>query len=63
MCGTSFATPAVSDLCRRLDPPVTNWNERDLSSQRFPCVLVDALVVKARDEGRERGSAHWWRWA
>lgn len=54
LCGTTFAKSTVSDLCKALDPLVTAWNERDLSAQRFPCVLVDALVVKVREAGRVR---------
>ncbi len=54
LCGTSFAKSTVSDLCKALDPLVTGWNERDLSSQRYPFVLVDALVVKVREGGRVR---------
>jgi transposase-like protein len=54
LCGTSFAKSTVSDLCKALDPLVTAWNERDLSSQRYPFVLVDALVVKVREGGRVR---------
>lgn len=30
------------------------WNERDLSAQRYPFVLVDALVVTVREGGRVR---------
>lgn len=54
LCGTSFAKSTVSDLCKGLDPVVTAWNERDLSGQRYPFVLVDALVLKVREEGRVR---------
>jgi putative transposase len=54
LCGTSFAKSTVSDLCKALDPVVSAWNERDVSAQRFPFVLVDALVVKVREEGRVR---------
>ncbi len=54
LCGTSFAKSTVSDLCKALDPVVTAWNDRDLSAQRFPFVLVDALVVKVREDGRVR---------
>lgn len=57
-CGTSFAKSTVSDLCKGLDPLVTAWNERDLRGQRYPFVLVDALVdalvVKVREGGRVR---------
>lgn len=54
LCGTSFAKSTVSDLCKALDPLVTAWNARDLSGQRYPFVLVDALVVKVRESGRVR---------
>lgn len=54
LCGTSFAKSTVSDLCKALDPLVTAWNERDLSGQRYPFVLVDALVLKVREGGRVR---------
>lgn len=54
LCGTSFAKSTVSDLCKGLDPLVQAWNERDLSAQRFPFVLVDALVLKVREGGRVR---------
>jgi transposase-like protein len=54
LCGTAFAKSTVSDLCKALDPLVTAWNERDLSGQRIPFVLVDALVLKVREDGRVR---------
>jgi transposase-like protein len=54
LCGTSFAKSTVSDLCKSLDPVVNAWNERDLSAQRIPFLLVDALVVKVREHGQVR---------
>lgn len=54
LCGTSFAKSAVSDLYAGLDPLVQAWNERDLSGQQYPFVLVDALVLKVREGGRVR---------
>src|SRR5258706_851723 len=54
LCGTSFAKSTVSDLCKGLDPLVHAWNERDLSGQHYPFVLVDALVLKVRESGRVR---------
>ena len=57
LCGTEFSKSTVSDLCKRLDPIVTAWNERPLSGSRFPFVLVDALYLRVREEGlvRSRG--------
>ena len=54
LCGTSFAKSTVSDLCKGLDPLVQAWNERDLSGQRYPFVLVDAPVLKVWEGGRVR---------
>jgi putative transposase len=54
LCGKAFSRSTVSDLCQGLDPLVSTWNERDLSKQRYPFVLVDALVLKIREGGRVR---------
>lgn len=54
LCGTEFSKSTVSELCKRLDPIVTAWNHRPLSDSRFPFVLVDALYLKVREEGRVR---------
>lgn len=52
LCGTSFSKSTVSELCKRLDPVVTAWNERDLSQKAYPFVIVDALYLKIRKDGR-----------
>ena len=52
LCGTTLSKSTVSELCQRLDPVVKAWNERDLRESRFPFVLVDALVIRVREEGR-----------
>lgn len=57
LCGTSFSKSTVSALCARLDPLVSAWNERPLGEQAFPFVLVDALVLKVRDDERVRSLA------
>jgi putative transposase len=54
LCGTEFSKSTVSDLCKRLDPIVTAWNNRPLSDSQFPFVLVDALYLKVREDGRVR---------
>jgi putative transposase len=54
LCGKEFATSTVSDLCKGLDPVVHAWNERELSHQCFPFLLVDALVLKVRERGQVR---------
>jgi putative transposase len=54
LCGTEFSKSTVSDLCKSLDPIVKAWNNRPLSDSRFPFVLVDALYLKVREDGRVR---------
>jgi transposase-like protein len=54
LCGKAFSKSTVSELCQGLDPLVSAWNERSLAEQRYPFVLVDALVLKIREDGRVR---------
>lgn len=54
LCGTEVSKSTVSALCARLDPLVTAWNERPLGESEYPFVLVDALVLKIREDGRVR---------
>ena len=54
LCGTEFSKSTVSELCKRLDPVVTAWNNRPLHDTSFPFVIVDALVLKVREDGRVR---------
>ena len=57
LCGTEFSKSTVSSLCKGLDDTVKEWNERDLSSQEYPFLLVDALVIRVRKSGRVRLSS------
>lgn len=52
LCGTEFSKSTVSALCQRLDPVVTAWNTRPLRDQRYPFLLVDALVLRIREDGQ-----------
>lgn len=54
LCGAEFSKSTVSDLCKRLDPLVEAWNARPLKETHYPFLLVDALVIKIREEGRIR---------
>ena len=42
LCGVEFSKSTVSELCKRLDPIVTAWNERNLRDSRIPFHVVDA---------------------
>ncbi|MCL6516793.1 IS256 family transposase [Alicyclobacillus sp.] len=57
LCGQEFSKSTVSDLCKRLDPIVQGWNERSLKDKRYPFVLMDAIVLKIREDGRVRPRA------
>ena len=54
LCGTEFSKSTVSALCQRLDTVVQAWNDRPLKEHCYPFLLVDALVVKVREDGRVR---------
>lgn len=55
LCGASFGKSQVSKLCQALDPLVATW--RDGALGLFPFILVDAVVVKIREENRVRQRA------
>ena len=54
LCGADFSKSTVSELCKKLDPIVTAWNNRPLHPTPFPFISVDAIYVKVREEGRVR---------
>jgi len=56
LCGTSFSKSTVSALCADLDARVEAWNNRPLK-QRYPFLLVDAIVVKVRRDGAVRSTS------
>ena len=54
LCGESVSKSSVSALCQQLDPHVSAWRNRDLSQTAYPFVIVDALVIRVRENGRVR---------
>lgn len=54
LCGETVSKSQVSALCQQLDPHVSAWRSRDLSHSAYPFVIVDALVVRVRHDGRVR---------
>lgn len=54
LCGTSFSKSTVSNLCKNLDPIIKGWNNRSLADHHFPFVIVDAMYMKVRENGRVR---------
>ena len=53
LCGTSFSKSTVSALCKQLDPAVERFKNRPLETE-YPFVIVDALYMKARENGAVR---------
>jgi putative transposase len=53
LCGTEFSKSTVSELCKKLDPMVREWNERTLTEE-YPFVMVDAMVLRVRKGGQVR---------
>lgn len=54
LCGVDFSRSTVSRLCEQLDPIVTAWNERPLGNEVYPFLIVDALVIRCRENGQVR---------
>ena len=52
LCGTEISKSAVSALCQQLDPIVTAWNTRSLPGHAYPFRLVDALVLRIREDAQ-----------
>jgi transposase-like protein len=54
LCGTKFSKSTVSELCKNLDPIMKAQLNRFLLDDGFPFLLVDALYLKIREDGRVR---------
>jgi putative transposase len=48
LCGASFSSSTVSELCTDLDSRVSAFNERKLDVN-YPFLIVDCLFIKARE--------------
>ncbi len=57
LCGTRFSRSTVSQLCTALDVRVRAWNDRALSAQAYPFVIVDAMVIKVRRDEAVRSTS------
>jgi transposase-like protein len=53
LCGKSFSKSTVSKLCEHLDPIVDAFRNRPLE-KHYPFVIVDAMYIKVREDGRVR---------
>jgi len=53
LCGSEFSRSTISELCKNLTD-CSRWISRPLNEKRFPFIIVDAMVIKVREEGRVR---------
>jgi len=49
LCGVTFSSATVSNLCTALDAQVAAFNERKLDGD-FPFLIVDCMFIKARED-------------
>ena len=52
--GETFSQSTISELCKGLDPIINAWNNRPLSETEYPFLMVDALVIKIREDHQVR---------
>lgn len=56
LCGTGFSKSTVSKLCQGLDEVVDAFRNRPLR-KHYPFIMVDAMYVKVREDGRVQSKA------
>ena len=56
LCGENFSKSTVSNLCKQLDPIVAAFRNRPLE-KHYPFVIVDAMYINVREDGRVRKKA------
>ena len=52
LCGKSVSKSFVSNLTKELDEVVQGFQYASLASMNYPCIMVDVLYLKVREEGR-----------
>jgi len=57
LCGTEISKSTVSELTKNLCPLVRTWNERSLSGMQYPFLIIDAMCIKVRKDGRVRSQS------
>jgi transposase-like protein len=59
LCGMSFSKSMVSEICKEMDVALTDFRERRLD-KKYPFVLVDAMYIKVRQDGKVRSRGILW---
>lgn len=57
ICGKEYSKSTVSEVCKRLDPEIKDFQNRDLSTREFPFIMVDATYFKVRENHRVTSKA------
>ena len=52
MCGKTYSKSFVSSLTKELDQEVKLWRNSDLSTIKYPYVIVDVVYIKVRENSR-----------
>lgn len=52
MCGKTYSKSFVSSLTKDLDEEVKLWRNSDLSSVKYPYLIVDVVYIKVRENNR-----------
>lgn len=50
ICGKDFSKSTVSEVCKKLDPEIEKFRNRDLGIKKYPFLIVDATYFKVREE-------------
>lgn len=56
LCGVSFSKSTVSEVCIELDARIKAWKTRRFDNQRYPFIIVDALVTDVRRDHAVRST-------
>lgn len=57
LCGKAFSKSTVSELCKRLDSDIKQFQQQPLDSIQAPFLMVDATYFKVREDHRVRSKA------
>lgn len=52
LCGKTYSKSFVSSLSKELDQEVKQWRNSDLSTIKYPYLLVDVIYIKVRENRR-----------
>lgn len=58
MCGKTYSKSFVSSLTKELDEEVKLWRNSDLSTIKYPYIMVDVVYIKERENNRVVSKAY-----